>query len=89
MTPSPEKWSSPPKNFLPIFSKNVAFSKKLLKEKIFKTSFPIKEGYIHFPRQMPPSLQKSLAPKKRFLTVFSENTACFICDKKVMLIFGA
>ncbi len=29
MTPSPKKWSCPPKIFSAIFSKNVAFSEKI------------------------------------------------------------
>ncbi len=91
----------PRKFFSPIFSKNVAFLKKLLNKKIFETSFPIKKFYVHFLRQTPPSLQKRLGPQKRFLP-FSQKiqlvlkkllnnkifSASFVI-KKVMLIFGA
>ncbi len=53
-------------------------SKKLLDEKIFKTSFPIKKGYTHFRRQtLPLFLHKELGPPKLFLTVLAENTALF------------
>ncbi len=102
MTPSPKKkWSCPQKFFFPFSPKILLFSKKLLNEKIFKSSFPIKKGYIHFRHQTPPSLQKRLRPQKRFFAVFSENYNFFwknclliifntsFVIKKVMLIFGA
>ncbi len=64
-----------PQNFSPFSPKMLLFLRKLLNEKIFKTSFPIKKGYIHFPCQVHPSLQKRLGPQKWFFAVFSENTA--------------
>ncbi len=59
--------------FFSIFSKNVVFSEKLLNEKIFQTSFPIKKSCIHSRCQTPPFLYKRLGPQKRFSVVFSEN----------------
>ncbi len=47
-----------PKIFFPIFSKNVGFLKKLLDDKIFKTSFPIKKVILIFVARCPPSLPK-------------------------------
>ncbi len=66
----------PQKIFFPISPKMLLFSKKLLDEKIFKTSFRIKR-YIHFQRQMPLSVQKRLGPQKRVFAVFSEDKAFF------------
>ncbi len=78
------------------------FSKKLLDEKMFKTSFPLKKGYIHFHRQTGsfPSketcapemvfcrfLRKLLLFFKKLLNNKLFNTSFMI--KKVMLIFGA
>ncbi len=43
MTPSPKKWLCPPKIFSLVSPKILLFSKKLLKDKILKISFPIKK----------------------------------------------
>ncbi len=87
------------KKFFSLFSpKMLLSSKKLLDEKIFKTSFPIKKGYdAPFP-------SKENWPQRRFFAIFSENTAFFFWGggtlnnkilstpfmiKKGMLVFGA
>ncbi len=65
----------------------ILFLKKLLYEELFETSFPIKKkkGYIHFRRQMAPSLQEGLGPQKQFFAIFSENTVFFFFGKPVKL----
>ncbi len=42
-TPSPKKWSCPPKSFSSLSPKILLFSKKLLNDKTFEASFPIKK----------------------------------------------
>ncbi len=95
---------SRPKIFFLIFSKKCCFFRKNVTWENIQNLISHKRGYIHFCRQMPPSLQKRLRPPKRFFAVFSENYSFFfflkkqlnnkIFDtsfaiKKVMLIFGA
>ncbi len=67
----------PQKFFSHFLQKCWLFLKKLLNEKIFKTSCPVKKIYIRFPHQTPPSLQKRLGLQKRVFAVFSENTVFF------------
>ncbi len=70
----------PRNNFLP-FSQKITFFffwKKLLNNKIFNTSFVIKNRYVHFWGKAPPFPKKlSNVSPKQFFTVFSENTAFF------------
>ncbi len=73
MTPSSKKWSCPPKIFFHFLQKCCFLKKKLLNEKIFKTSFSIRKVIpIYFRRHTPRSLQKRLAPQKRFLPLFQK-----------------
>ncbi len=81
-----------PKNFFTPFSPKMFFSRKLLNKKIFKTSFPIKKGYIHFRHQTPTNgslrfLRKLQLFLKKLLNHQIFSTSFVI--KKVMLIFGA
>ncbi len=91
-----------PENFFPHFlQKCCLFWKKLLNEKIFKTLFPIKKGYIHFPRQTPLPFKRDLAARNGF-PLFSQKMQLFlkkllnnnlfntslVMNTKVMLIFG-
>ncbi len=56
--------------------------KKLLNEKIFKTSFPMKKAIIHFPRQTPlPLFKRYLAPKTVFCP-FLRNTSAMRSRKR-------
>ncbi len=63
------------------------FSKKLIDEKIFKTSFPIKKGNINFRCQTPPSLQKRLGLQKWLFADFSENNSFFEKPNFYFLLF--
>ncbi len=65
--------SPPQKQFFVVFSENVMFSKKIVIQKISEILLPAKKGYIHFPCQTHPSLQRGLDPPwKQFFAVFSE-----------------
>ncbi len=67
-----------PKHFPSIFSKNVAFfPKRLLDEKIFKTSFSIKKGNIHFRRRTPFPFKIDLVTRNSFLP-FSQKIQLFL-----------
>ncbi len=50
------------KIIFPIFSKNIAFSRKNCKMKKYSKPHSHKKGYIHFRHQTPPSHQKRLGP---------------------------
>ncbi len=71
-----KKWSYPPKFFSPFFRKIYLFSKKLLDEKIFKTSFPIKNVIFIFAAKCPLLFRRVLAPKNGFLP-FSRKIPLF------------
>ncbi len=61
------------------------FSKKLLNEKIFETSFPIKKViFIFVVRRLLP-FKRDSAPRNGFYAVFSENIAFFekLSNKKI------
>ncbi len=79
-----------PKQFFVIFSENYNFFwKKLLNNKIFNTSFVIKNSYANFWGKTPPFSKKlsNVSPKK-FFTVVSGNTAFFekLLNKKIFTI---
>ncbi len=79
MTPSPKKWSCPPKIFSLLSLKILFFLKQLLNDKIFEIFFPIKKVIfiIVARRLVVPLLHKRLGPQKRFSDVFSENYPFF------------
>ncbi len=88
-------------NFSPLPPKIMLFSKKLLNDKIFETSFPIKKFIFILVARRLISFKRDLGPRNGFLA-FSQKITHFwkklvnnkifdtylICDKKVMLIFG-
>ncbi len=53
------------------------FSEKLLNEKIFKTSFPIKKVISIFVAGRPLSFKRDLGPRNCGFAIFSENTTFF------------
>ncbi len=63
MTPSPKKLSCPPKIFLLFFQKMLFSSKKLLDEKIFQTTFPMKKVIFIFITRRPLSFKRDLVPR--------------------------
>ncbi len=67
-----------PKFFSPFFPKMLLFSKKLLDEKIFRTSFLIKKAHIYFRRQTAPSFQKGLGSRKWFFAIFFQKIQPFL-----------
>ncbi len=71
--------NSPRNDFLQFSQKITAFFlKKLLSNKIFNTSFVMKESYINFGGKTPPFPKKlSNASLKQFFMVFSENAVFF------------
>ncbi len=66
-----------PKIFFSIFNKNVVFSEKLLNEKIFQTSFPIKKIIFIFVAERPLPFKRDLGRRNCGFAIFSENTAFF------------
>ncbi len=54
------------------------YSKKLLDEKIFKTSFPLEKIIFIFLSPDAPSLQKGLGPQKWLFAIYSESTVFFL-----------
>ncbi len=77
MTTSPKKGSCFPNIFFPIFFKNVAFSKKLVGEKIFKISFPIEKVIFIFVARNSLPFKRDLAPRNGFLP-FSQKIQLFL-----------
>ncbi len=79
------------KKFFPIFSKNVVFFKKIVNEKIFKTSFSIKKvTFIFVAKCRPLPIKRDLGPRNGFLPFSqkiqfffekTENIQYLICDK--------
>ncbi len=101
MTPSPQKWSRPPNIFSPIFSKNVSFFEKIVKEmkKYSKPYFPVKKVIFIFLARRPLPFKRDLGPWNGF-SLFSQKIQLFLKKLlnnkifntsfviKVMLIFG-
>ncbi len=84
MTPSPEKWSCPPKMFSQLSPKRLLFSKKLLNDKIFETSFPLKKFIFINPHFYGPKYRSSDALPAPEIFVFSLFSAVFsVCLKEV------
>ncbi len=61
------------KCFFPIFSENVAFFKKLLNEKILKTSFPIKKVMFIFVAGAPFPSKETWTPETVFCRFFRKQ----------------
>ncbi len=76
MTPSPKKWSCPPKIFSPLSPKILFFSKKLLSDKIFETSFLIKRFIFILVARRLLSFKRDLGPRNGFLA-FSQKITHF------------
>ncbi len=70
-----------PKNFFPRFPpKMLLFSKKLLNEKIFKTSFSLKKVIFIFIARHPLPLKETRPPGNSFLP-FSQKIQLFLKKK--------
>ncbi len=67
----------PQKFFSPFSPKMLLFSKKLLNEKIFKTSFPIKKVIFIFVSRRPIPFKRDLAPRNGFLLFFFSRKYSF------------
>ncbi len=76
MTPSPKKWSCPHKIFSPFSPKILLFSKKLLNDEIFETSFPIKKVILVLVARRLLSFKRDLGPRNSFLA-FSQKITLF------------
>ncbi len=79
MTPPPKKWSSPLKFFPPFSTKMLLFSKKLLDEKLFETSFSIKKVILIFVARYPPfSSKETWAPETVFCHFLKKYSFFFL-----------
>ncbi len=88
MTLSPKKWSCPQKIFFVNSSKNVAFFEKLLDEKIFKISFPIKKVIFIFAVKHPLPFKRDLAPRNGFSAILSKNSFLFFWKNRWIIKYS-
>ncbi len=77
----------PPKKKISLLSQRMILSsKKLLYEKVFETSFPIKKVIFIFVIRHPlPFPSRRTWPQKQFFAIFSENTVFFFFFLKKLL----